>query len=45
MLVTRGFSLRAWDPRTLRPLGPDGGALATAFGRRVFTGPVAAASA
>jgi histidine ammonia-lyase len=38
--------LAAFPPvDTLRPLGPDGGALATAFGRRVFTGPVAAASA
>jgi histidine ammonia-lyase len=29
----------------VRPLGPDGDALMAAFGRRVFTGPVAAASA
>jgi len=29
----------------VRPLGPDGAALTAAFGRRVFTGPVAAASA
>jgi histidine ammonia-lyase len=29
----------------VRPLGPDGDALTAAFGRRVFTGPVAAASA
>jgi histidine ammonia-lyase len=28
----------------VRPLGPDGDALTAAFGRRVFTGPVAAAS-
>jgi histidine ammonia-lyase len=29
----------------VRPLGPDGDALTAAFGRRIFTGPVAAARA
>ena len=29
----------------VRPLGPDGDALAAAFAQRVFTGPVAAADA
>jgi hypothetical protein len=28
----------------VRPLGPDAAALAAAFGRRVFVGPVAARS-